>query len=191
VGAVTASNFADGDGTLNFDTAEGNPLPSVIKVFSDIGLTSGLNFQTTTSYFGFTITPNSGFSEGVTSISFDYQRDNAPSGNPTTTFDLRSSSDNYATSLASLTVHDNGGQFNATGLLPVSSTDAVTYRIYISDDTSQSSTTAGAHLDNVVVTGNTVAQGPLAAPEPASLAIWSLGALGCAVAGYRRRKQTA
>jgi hypothetical protein len=28
-------------------------------------------------------------------------------------------------------------------------------------------------------------------PEPASLAIWGLGALGCAVAGYRRRKQTA
>jgi hypothetical protein len=25
-------------------------------------------------------------------------------------------------------------------------------------------------------------------PEPASLAIWSLGALGCAIAGYRRRK---
>lgn len=28
-------------------------------------------------------------------------------------------------------------------------------------------------------------------PEPASLAIWSLGALGCAVAGYRRRRQAA
>ena len=27
-----------------------------------------------------------------------------------------------------------------------------------------------------------------AVPEPASLAIWSLGALGCAIAGYRRRK---
>jgi hypothetical protein len=27
-----------------------------------------------------------------------------------------------------------------------------------------------------------------AIPEPASLAIWGLGALGCAVAGYRRRK---
>jgi hypothetical protein len=28
-------------------------------------------------------------------------------------------------------------------------------------------------------------------PEPASLALWGLGALGCAVAGYRRRKQAA
>jgi len=27
-----------------------------------------------------------------------------------------------------------------------------------------------------------------AVPEPASMAIWSLGALGCAIAGYRRRK---
>lgn len=26
-------------------------------------------------------------------------------------------------------------------------------------------------------------------PEPASMAIWGIGALGCAVAGYRRRKQ--
>jgi hypothetical protein len=29
---------------------------------------------------------------------------------------------------------------------------------------------------------------PGAIPEPASLAIWGLGALGCAVAGYRRRR---
>lgn len=29
---------------------------------------------------------------------------------------------------------------------------------------------------------------PSAVPEPASLAIWGLGALGCAVVGYRRRK---
>jgi hypothetical protein len=35
----------------------------------------------------------------------------------------------------------------------------------------------------------TVQIGPT--PEPASLAIWSLGALGCAVAGYRRRKTPA
>jgi len=35
----------------------------------------------------------------------------------------------------------------------------------------------------------TVQIGPV--PEPASLAIWGLGALGCAIAGYRRRKKTA
>jgi hypothetical protein len=29
-----------------------------------------------------------------------------------------------------------------------------------------------------------------AVPEPASLTIWGLGAMGCAVAGYRRRKAT-
>jgi hypothetical protein len=29
---------------------------------------------------------------------------------------------------------------------------------------------------------------PPVVPEPASMAIWSLGALGCAIAGYRRRK---
>jgi hypothetical protein len=32
---------------------------------------------------------------------------------------------------------------------------------------------------------------PAAVPEPASLAIWTLGALGCAIGTYRRRKRTA
>jgi hypothetical protein len=191
VGAVTASNFADGTGTLNFDTSNGNPVPSVIKAFSDIGLTSGLNYQTTTSYFTFTITPNVGFSEAVTSIQFDYQRDNAPSGNPTFTYDLRSSStgDNYATSLGTATVSDNSGHFATDLVSPLSATDTVTYRIYISSSSAQTSTTTGAHLDNVVVTGNTLeARGVLPTPEPASLVIWGLGALGCAFGGYRRRK---
>ena len=40
-------------------------------------------------------------------------------------------------------------------------------------------------LDNVVLNG---AEPAAAVPEPASLAIWGLGALGCAIAGYRRRK---
>ena len=34
-------------------------------------------------------------------------------------------------------------------------------------------------------------QASVATPEPASLAIWGLGALGCAIAGYRRRKGNA
>jgi len=41
-------------------------------------------------------------------------------------------------------------------------------------------------LDNVVVSTAAVNDGSV--PEPASMAIWGIGALGCAVAGYRRRK---
>jgi hypothetical protein len=42
-------------------------------------------------------------------------------------------------------------------------------------------------IDNVVVTGPE----STAVPEPASLALWSIGALGGAVAGYRRQKPAA
>jgi hypothetical protein len=43
---------------------------------------------------------------------------------------------------------------------------------------------AAGYFDNFQVTSNDIA----AVPEHASLALWSLGALGCAVVGYRRRK---
>lgn len=44
--------------------------------------------------------------------------------------------------------------------------------------------------DNVVYQGFTLDSAPpvSSVPEPASLAIWGIGALGCAIAGYRRRK---
>lgn len=53
---------------------------------------------------------------------------------------------------------------------------------------------SGYHLrpDSMVASVLTeVEPEPAATPEPASLAIWGLGALGCTVFGYRRRKQIA
>jgi sugar lactone lactonase YvrE len=46
------------------------------------------------------------------------------------------------------------------------------------------------NLYRLSIAGGTIGGGG-SVPEPASLAIWSLGALSCVVAGYRRRKQTA
>jgi hypothetical protein len=43
-------------------------------------------------------------------------------------------------------------------------------------------------FDNVSVTDNGPVNGPAATPEPASLVLWSLGALGCALGGFWRRK---
>jgi len=42
--------------------------------------------------------------------------------------------------------------------------------------------------DDVVVMDDFIFAEPVAVPEPASLAIWGLGAFGCAIAGYRRRQ---
>jgi hypothetical protein len=188
---ITALNFVDGDNTLNIDAGDGNPSPSVIKVFNDIPLTSGLNYTTTTSWVGFTVNPNAGFSLSLTNLDFDYQRDSGAPGNPTFTYSLRSSIDNYGSNLSVSTVTNNGGSFSTDLTSLALGTSGVSFRIYISTSDLRTSTTDGAHIDNVVLRGSAISQEPVigATPEPTTLAIWGIGALGCAVAGYRRRKQ--
>jgi hypothetical protein len=51
-----------------------------------------------------------------------------------------------------------------------------------------SNTVGGIEVDHVQYGAAPV---QAAVPEPASLAIWGLGALGCAIGAYRRRKQAA
>jgi len=46
----------------------------------------------------------------------------------------------------------------------------------------------GVGTANETIPGTKISELPPPTPEPASLAIWGLGALGCAIAGYRRRK---
>lgn len=52
-------------------------------------------------------------------------------------------------------------------------------------------TAFGGGKSKIAITTLTIVEDPVqaaAVPEPASLAIWGLGALGCAIASYRRRK---
>jgi hypothetical protein len=51
------------------------------------------------------------------------------------------------------------------------------------DDTTQNAEVTSGQVDRIRIYSDAAA-----VPEPASLAIWGLGALGCAIAGYRRRK---
>jgi len=65
---------------------------------------------------------------------------------------------------------------------------------FVANSSTETLTFAGSNLqpvfdefwaiDNVVVDGVSAT----ALPEPATLTLWSLGALGCAIAGYRRRR---
>lgn len=74
-----------------------------------------------------------------------------------------------------------------TGISIVSTSSGTSTDFYTSQQTNVSET--GTKIGEV---GTVTVPGPLQevvlVPEPASLAIWGLGALGCAIAGYRRRK---
>ena len=95
---------------------------------------------------------------------------------------------NGATSVGVVTGTDvvaspNGNQgVNGTLYVNINSTLAF-------DSVVASSTQYAFEFDNVAYSASPQSAGGV--PEPASLAIWGLGALGCAFAAYRRKKQVA
>jgi hypothetical protein len=103
------------------------------------------------AYFEFTVTPNSGFSFSITSISFGSR---STSTGPVS-FSLRSSADSYASDLTTGTLGTNNSTWtlrSSTGL-SISRSAATTYRIYgFGGAGTASANTANWRIDDLTVT---------------------------------------
>jgi len=138
-----------------------------------------------TNYFTFTITPDSGYSVSISSISFGYKQS---SSSGATAFSIYSSADSYATSAGSgsldITYNNTDGTHGnnwgtASASVVLTFTSATTIRIYANGASSGAATLRG---DDFVVTGTTSA-----VPEPSTYALLG-GAAVLGLATFRRSR---
>lgn len=194
-GSSTASTFSDGDGTLNFDTNFGNPLPSVFKSYNDAANSKAAALAGN-SYWQFTVTPVAGNNLNLSSITIDIENDKVTGdgANPDATFFLQASLDGGAFAdvpLGSFSPPPGNKSAWATDVSSYANiaNTGVTFRIYAFDSEGSTGTkfdTLGLHLDNVELDGTTT-DPPPSAPEATSLAIWSV--LGLVAGGINWRRQ--
>lgn len=132
IATANPSNYAGASGTSNFNAA------------SFVG---ALNTQTST-YFQFTITPNNAISIALTGIDFGSRSNtNGPKA-----FSIRSSVDNYATSIASGTLTANSTWvMNSMTITPIATNSVVTYRIYGYNGTGSNSVVTNWRIDDLKV----------------------------------------
>ncbi|MFY9308493.1 MAG: PKD domain-containing protein [Bacteroidia bacterium] len=168
--------------TFGAFTAVGTPAnPNATARFSftnwPVGATNGINVYDslsgsidTTQYYEVTVTPNSGYSIDLSSITFSVQR----SGTGIRTYAVRSSADNYASNLTPLIVpantnldiypggvffwntdattsNQNGSTISLTGPGYTNLTTAVTFRFYGWNAESSGGTFS---IDNVTINGS-------------------------------------
>lgn len=191
---VTTSAFADGDGTVDFSTTIGNPAPSVFKSYTDLP-DGAFN---STAWLGFSVSPNAGYELDLTSLEFDVRRDQVSgmnASNAQVTIEVRASLDGFSTdsTIGSYVLTANGGNFTADLSYVLTTQDLVLpqtlgLRLYLRDG-GRTGTDIGFYLDNVELYGTVAAI--VVVPEPTSLALCGLGALGMAFGAARRRRQKA
>ena len=133
-------------------------------------------------YFGFTLTPNAGFTLNVNSIEFNEQR----SATGIRDIALRSSLDNFLVNLATVNVPDdtaNRRQVFTLSPLFDSITDPITFRIYGFNAEGGGGTfrLGNGTPNNLLVSGSVTA-----VPEPSSLAMLALCGIGGVI--YRRKR---
>ncbi|MDF3058468.1 MAG: hypothetical protein K0R17_2683 [Rariglobus sp.] len=186
---LTASNFLFGAGVTAsaFSGVNGNPAPSAFATSAFI--TEAIS-ATSTDYFAFNVTANAGSVLNLQSISFSYTYNNNGSVavvDESANFSLRSSVDNYATSITSFTKAAILGQNNGwtqTGSISLTSglfqnLDGVQFRLFVEDNSGSSA--YAVRVDNFVLSGEVAA-----IPEPSTYAVLAGGvALGLVV--FRRR----
>jgi hypothetical protein len=186
---VTADDFIIGSGISSTESgfygSVGNPAAAV---FVRADQTTEPVSPTSNDYIGFTVTPDSGYELDLTSLSFDYAfTDSAGDSGLNATFTLRSSIDGFAGNIASFNrvlTPQTGTPFLNTGAIDLSGasyqglTDSITFRIYLTDNSSGNSRTL--RVDNVVLSGDVSV-----IPEPAMFALLGLGA--CLLATWRKR----
>lgn len=132
IATTNPSNYAGASGTSNFNAA------------SFVG---ALNTQTST-FFQFTVTPNNAISVTLTGIDFG-SRSNT---NGPRAFSIRSSADNYATSIATGTLTANSTWvMNSIPIAPIATNSAVTYRIYGYNGTGSNSGVTNWRIDDLKV----------------------------------------
>lgn len=183
-----ASTFDDGTGfTSSFDLTRGNSAPSLAVVSTVIDGSTQAAAVTAGDYFTFTITPTTGTTLNLSSLTFDYANYTNDGTFPTETFFARSNQDSFAANLASAVTATTGsaGVF-ATATITLGAafqnlTTPVEFRIYLSDGTNDAD--RGALIDNVVLNGTAI-------PEPSTWAMLGVGSI-LLLAGQKLRRRRA
>jgi hypothetical protein len=181
----TASSIADGPGfTSVINIGLGNPSPSLTVASTLTDGSTQAAAVTAEDYFTFTLSPTSGGSFSLTSLTFDYANYSTDGTFPTTTFFVRSSVNSFTANTAagvSALASSDGAFANATVSLSAAAFQNVTvpieFRIYISDGTTDAD--RGAVLDNIFLNGTAI-------PEP-STAVSLLSGFG--LFGLLRRRK--
>ena len=166
-GNSLASPISDGLGFgASIDTTRGNPTPSLAVDSTQIDGSTNTAAVGANDYFTFTLTPISGASFSLTSLTFDYANYTNDGTFPAESFFARSSRDGFGSNLAATVsaAAASAGVF-ATSTIALTAgafqnqTTAIEFRIYLQDGTTDLD--RGALLDNITLNGVTV-------PEPSA-----------------------
>lgn len=186
---VTSDAFANGAGVTISSSTLGSPDPRSYYVNGN--LVEQTISATSTDWLGFTINANSGYTMNLANLSFAYGYSYNSGTAPTevATFDVRSSVDNYTSSLAVLTANATLTTVNWSNASIVltdaafQSLGSISFRIILNDGTNANSASF-LRIDTVTLTGAAAA-----VPEPAVYGVLA-GLSGLALACVRRCRRT-
>lgn len=188
---VTTAAFTRGGGlpAPTFSTTTGSP--SARSIFVTSAAVDEAVSATSTDWLGFTISATPGNEMKLSSLSFYYAYSNTSgTTSGSATFDVRSSVDNYASSLAAYTLDVVNSttpnwtlaSISLTSLPSYQGLDTVSFRVFLNDG-ANASTNSQLRLDTVNLAG--VSAAPV--PEPSAFAaVAGLAVLGCAALRRRR-----